>query len=169
MFFIDSVNSTTRWCLPLLQQYLPAPTGLDEATFYGALRTYALRIDRLKWQGPAFAADFKARIVDPGKHARDVMGRWPYLTRMFTTISPTEMSLDPTFHARPDLNNEQITPRQTATRRTTCGGKSAMILPDTREVAISQKRSRMADLLERDAVGRTHRRSAAHGCGDHAR
>jgi MYXO-CTERM domain-containing protein len=125
--------------LPLLQQYLPAPTGLDEATFYSQLRTYALRIDRLKWSGPGFSADFKSRIVDPGKHARDIMTRWPYLTRMFTTISPAEMTLDPTFHARADLSNQQEDNRSVfATRRTTCNGQSAMILPDQREVALSR-------------------------------
>src|SRR5688572_25546363 len=70
--------------LPLLQQYLPAPAGIQENTFYGSLQQYALQIDRLKWQGAAFAADFKNRIVDPGKHARDIVTRWPYLTRMFT-------------------------------------------------------------------------------------
>jgi MYXO-CTERM domain-containing protein len=122
--------------LPLLQEYLPAPAAVDEAMFYANLRLYALQIDRTKWQPALFAADFKARIVDPGRHARDIVNRWPYLTRMFTTISPAEMTLDPTFHARPDLSNEQILPSQTATRRTTCSGQSAMILPDNREVAL---------------------------------
>jgi hypothetical protein len=125
--------------LPLLQQYLPAPAGVQENTFYGSLAQYALQIDRLKWRGAAFSADFKSRIVDPGKHARDIVNRWPYLTRMFTTISPAEMSVDPTFHARADLSHQQVDNRsEFATRRTACAGQSAMILPDMREVALSQ-------------------------------
>ena len=124
--------------LPLLQQYLPAPAGVQENTFYGSLQQYALQIDRLKWRAAAFATDFKSRIVDPGKHARDLVNRWLYLTRMFTALSPAEMTLDPTFHARADLSNEQVNDlRVFATRRTACNGRSAMILPDTREVALA--------------------------------
>jgi MYXO-CTERM domain-containing protein len=124
--------------LPLLQQYLPAPAGVQENTFYGSLPQYALQIDRLKWQGAAFATDFKNRIVDPGKHARDIVNRWPYLTRMFTALSPAEMTLDPIFHARADLSNQQVNNRTvSARRRTACNGRSAMILPDSREVALA--------------------------------
>ena len=89
---------------PLLQQYLPAPTGVDESLFYADLVSYRTQINRAVWSAAGFAADFKARIVDPGVHARDLLGRWPFLTRLFSTISPAEMTVDPIFHARPDLS-----------------------------------------------------------------
>ena len=72
LFAPDSVNSTTRWSCRSAA-VLARAAGIDEGTFYASLQLYANRIDRAKWQGAAFAADFKARIVDPGKHARDVV------------------------------------------------------------------------------------------------
>ena len=138
MFCYDALSCAVYHPLlmPLLDQYLPPPAGVNPFEFYSSLATYTDRIDRQRWNGAAFAADFKARIIDPGKHASDVLKRWPYLTRMFTTISPAEMRLDPTFHARPDLSFEPVRPQSVATRRTTCSGQAAMILPDDREVAL---------------------------------
>jgi MYXO-CTERM domain-containing protein len=123
--------------LPLLQQYLPAPSGMDEAVFYADLPTHTALIDTTKWDAAQFAADFKARIIDPGRHARDLLAKWPYLTRLFTTISPAEMTLDPVFVARPDLSAETVGGlAQFATQRITCSGEQGMILPDSREVAL---------------------------------
>jgi MYXO-CTERM domain-containing protein len=122
---------------PLLEQYLPPPAGVTADTFYPNIAQYVAQIDRVRWNGAAFAADFKARIVDPGKHASDIVTRWLYLTRMYTTISPAEMTLDPTFHARADLSIDQQPRTSFATQRTTCSGQQAMILPDTREVALA--------------------------------
>jgi hypothetical protein len=34
-------------------------------------------------------------------HAEDLLDTWPYLTRMYTTISPNEMMEDPIFHVNP--------------------------------------------------------------------
>jgi MYXO-CTERM domain-containing protein len=120
----------------LLREYLPAPAGVMEQDFYANLAAYETQIDLTKWDGAAFAADMRSRIIDPGKHARDVLAKYPFLTRMFTTISPAEMTIDPEFVARPDLSNENVTAFQNATRRTTCSGSSAMLLPDGREVAL---------------------------------
>jgi MYXO-CTERM domain-containing protein len=121
--------------VPLLNEYLPVPSGVNQDDFYGCLSCNTAKIDSTKWNAQEFAADFKLRIEDPGKHAADLLMKWPYLTRMFTTISPEEMKLDPDFHAHPGLaavNNRN----QIATRRTTCAGKIGMILPDTRQVAL---------------------------------
>jgi MYXO-CTERM domain-containing protein len=124
---------------PLLEQYLPAPAGVEESFFYANLVTYRLQIDRTVWSAAGFAADFKTRIVDPAVHARDLITRWPFLTRLFSTISPAEMTADPIFHARPDLSTTLDNTQQIATRRTTCSGQSGMILPGAsgREVALT--------------------------------
>ena len=48
-------------------------------------------------------ADIKERIVDPLIAAEKLFANHPYLTRMFTTISPDEMTKDPVFSFNPDL------------------------------------------------------------------
>lgn len=120
---------------PILNQYLPIPAGLTEGEFYGDLATHADQIDLGKWDDAAFSKDFADRIEKPGQHAVALLAKWPYLTRLFTTLSPAEMTLDPIFMPWPGLPT--VTPTQTAVRRTTCSGKSVMLLPDGREVALS--------------------------------
>jgi MYXO-CTERM domain-containing protein len=124
--------------LPILQEYLPLPASLigtmTEDEWYANLTLNAADIDLTKWDAAGFAQDFKDRIEDPGKHAVALIQKWPYLTRLFTTISPSEMTLDPVFMAWPGLPT--VNAFQQATRRTTCSGNSVMLLPDDREVAL---------------------------------
>lgn len=119
---------------PMLHEYLPVPTGIDEATFYSNLVTYSADIDLTKWDAALFSQDFKDRIQDPGQHAIAILNKWPYLTRLFTTLSPSEMTLDPIFMPWPGL--PPVAALQQAVRRRTCSGKSVMLLPDEREVAL---------------------------------
>jgi uncharacterized membrane protein YgcG len=123
--------------LPIMHQYLPVPSGLTDEVFYGCLSCNATFIDANAWNGAAFAADFQTRIVDPGKHAFDLLRRFPFLTRLFTTISPAEMTEDPMFVARPDLTTPVVNTSVLATNRRTCDGQQGMILPDGRNVFYS--------------------------------
>ncbi|MBK7584355.1 MAG: DUF2330 domain-containing protein [Myxococcales bacterium] len=118
----------------LLHQYLPVPTGVKEDDFYTCLSCYQAQIDTTKWNAAEFAAAFKLRIIDPAVHAKALLAKWPYLTRLFTTISPSEMTEDPIF--RPAPGEPPVAPIQTAVQRITCSGQRGMILPDSREVAL---------------------------------
>lgn len=120
--------------VPLLNEYVPVPAGLQQDTFYSCISCYATQVDQTAWSAPGFAADFKARIEDPGKHASNILTTYPYLTRMFTTISPSEMTEDPMFHARPGL--PPVSRVNQGTLRRTCSGAQGMILPDGRQVAL---------------------------------
>jgi hypothetical protein len=64
-----------------------------------------------------------------------LLKNYTYLTRMYTTISPAEMTEDPTFEEKDGLPNVVAT--QFATQRTRCDNKSGVILPDGREVGLS--------------------------------
>jgi hypothetical protein len=147
--------------LPLLREYLPAPTSLTavdggtapncsipppsgfndtvEGRFYSNLSCYASQIDTGKWNGPAFASDLASRIIDPARHADSLLASWSYLTRMFTTISPAEMTDDPEFQEHDDPSPVRIS--GTATRRVTCTGSSGMTLPDGMSVALAPQSS----------------------------
>jgi MYXO-CTERM domain-containing protein len=140
--YVSNCVFTHPLLLPLLERYLPAPAGVTEDAFYACLKCssscstcYSQQIDPLAWDSSAFANDLKERIIDPGAHAAALLTKWPYLTRLFTTISPSEMTVDPLFHARPDLSLNVVGPPALATLRT-CNASTAMILPDSREVAL---------------------------------
>ena len=121
---------------PLLQgivdTYLPVPDGVDPLDFYNCVSCYEADLDPALWDGNAFADELQAKIVAPGQRARELLQRNPYLTRMYTTISPGEMTEDPMFWengALPDVTN-----LQTGVRRTLCSGDTVFTLPDGREV-----------------------------------
>jgi MYXO-CTERM domain-containing protein len=120
----------------LLDEFLPVPAGLDPNDFYANLATYADQIDMEVWDAAAFAAAMQGRIVDPGLHAQQALVDNPYLSRLYTTISPGEMTQDPEFHENPDLPD--VTQTQVATQRFLCSNDTVWTLPDGREVFLPQ-------------------------------
>jgi MYXO-CTERM domain-containing protein len=135
--------------LPLMRDFVPPPAMLtvtdggavltDRATIEGYIyecpACYANQIDASGWDAPRFAAGLAERVIDPSRHADALVARWPYLTRMFTTISPAEMTEDPEFEAMPNLSGRPLP--TLATRRITCSGASGMTLPDKRSIALT--------------------------------
>jgi hypothetical protein len=135
--------------LPLLRDFVPPPATLspadggsvitDPATIEGYIYScpscYVSQIDATKWDAPKFAAALASRIVDPSRHADSLLATWPYLTRMFTTISPAEMTEDPEFEAMPNLPMKSLP--ALGTQRITCNGQRGMTLPDMRSVALT--------------------------------
>jgi hypothetical protein len=119
--------------LPLLHEFLPVPAGVDEGGFYSCLTCYADRIDTAAWSDVKFAVAFQERIVVPGRRASERLALYPYLTRLYTTISPSEMSEDPTFHQRADL--APVPAQRVANRLTT--PKLGFELSDRRIVALT--------------------------------
>ncbi len=117
----------------LLQKWLPIPQGVDEVSFYGCLSCYQDQIDMDAWDSAGFAADFEARIVAPGARAAEILEAFPHLTRMYTTMSPGEMTEDPFFYQNPDLPEVDLT-NEIATRAQGCGSAVVWTLPDGREV-----------------------------------
>lgn len=119
----------------LMLQYLPVPVGAVEAEFYDCPECFAAEIDQAAWDGPAFAGLLDERIIVPGMHAVTLLDAYPTLTRMYTTISPGEMTEDPFFHQNPDLPDVDLT-NEVATRRFGCGSHEVWVLPDGREVFV---------------------------------
>ncbi len=115
----------------LVHEFLPVPEGVAEAEFYGCLSCYAGLIDLAAWDAEAFAAAFTERIVAPLQHGADLLATWPYVTRLYTTISPHEMTADPMFAENPQLPD--VASRNGAERESYCCG-DAMQLPGGRRV-----------------------------------
>jgi Uncharacterized protein conserved in bacteria (DUF2330) len=115
----------------LVGEFMMLPEGLALAAFLECPECYP---EVTTWEADGFADAFAERIVAPGLHAEELLAQWPYVTRMYTTISPHEMTKDPIFHAREDLDD--VSNIQQGTRRILCNGDMVIILPDGREVFI---------------------------------
>jgi len=120
----------------LLAQWLPIPEGIDEIEFYGCLSCYEGLIDPMAWNGTEFGQALAERIIEPGDHAASLLDSWPYLTRMYTTISPAEMTADPFFHENADLADVDLT-NASATRRVLCNSDEVWTLPNGDEVYVT--------------------------------
>jgi hypothetical protein len=85
--------------LAFMSRYVPRPPELSDVSdydFYYHPEKYR------RWLPPrvdtARAVDeLRETIVAPNQDARELIGRHPYMTGLFTTMSPADMSQDPTF------------------------------------------------------------------------
>ncbi len=124
----------------LVGQHVPVPDGLEAGDFYECLECFEELIDTDAWgDGSGFSLDLDERVIAPGMHAVNLLETWPYLTRMYTTISGHEMTVDPMFHQNPSLPD--VPNIRTAVRDYLCDepyddGDSVVTLPDGREVFI---------------------------------
>ena len=121
---------------PLLQgaldQFIPVPQGVEPVEFYDCLACFVDQIDLAAWDAAAFAAMLDERIFKPGLRAQNLVLDNPYLTRMYTTISPSEMNADPVFRANSTLPN--VVAQRFATQVLHCDGSTSVNLPDGRQV-----------------------------------
>jgi MYXO-CTERM domain-containing protein len=123
----------------MLAQYLPVPNGVEPGDFYSCMVCFAGLIDPVAWNAAEFGAGIDERVVQPGLHAIDLLQTWSYLTRMYTTISATEMMVDPIFHMNPDLAD--VPNIRIGTRELLCNGDALFTLPDGREVYLPNPNS----------------------------
>lgn len=102
--------------MALFRKYIPLPASLqgsvDEQRFYNSISSYRSDIDndpgRAAFDAQGFTAELDELIVTPQKRAKDLLARHPYLTRLYTTMSAEEMTIDPEFDFNsdaPDVSN----------------------------------------------------------------
>ncbi len=108
----------TSQLVGMLEAELPVPKGLadqgiDAVTYYFNIEWY---LGAYKTQNPELFTDLDVdfdpvqltqdiddRIVTPTLDAGQLFRDNPYMTRLFTTLSPEEMTKDPVFSFNPDL------------------------------------------------------------------
>lgn len=78
--------------------------GISEERFFGDLAWFAQRgqFTDLALDGAALAAAMEDEIVEPARRAQALAEDFSVVTRLFTTLSPEEMTVDPVF----DFNDE---------------------------------------------------------------
>jgi hypothetical protein len=102
--------------LSILGKYLPMPEELPTtpAQFYGNIDFYLgfyreqnpeyfVDWPPASWDAAAAAAELDERIAQPTIAAGQLFSRFPYLTRLYTTLSPQHMNRDPVFSENPEL------------------------------------------------------------------
>jgi hypothetical protein len=141
--------------LEMLKRYVPLPAslraeGVTEQQFYNVLvaqfdqpeRTrfldaIATEPGRAPFAADAFATELDANVVQPIKAAQRSMDGQTYVTRLFTTMSPAEMTVDPDFAFNSSLSD---VPRDHRARLTCNGGDTSsatLTLADGRSFAIT--------------------------------
>ncbi|AKJ04118.1 uncharacterized protein (TIGR03382 family)/MYXO-CTERM domain-containing protein [Archangium gephyra] len=101
----------------LLRKYIPMPAslvsqGVPESQFYNFMWNYRSAIDsdpgRPAFDAQGFAQALETQVVEPLKGATALLNAHPYLTRLYTTMSAQEMTVDPDFDFNsdaPDVSN----------------------------------------------------------------
>lgn len=113
-----------RQLLSIFRKHLPLPEaladqGVDERSFYNCLSCWADEIAAVPFDPVAMTDAIEADIVTPLKEAQELLDLHPYLTTLFSTMSPEEMLNDPTFTYNADVPD---VPRQhTARAFVECG------------------------------------------------
>ncbi|MBC8072442.1 MAG: DUF2330 domain-containing protein [Deltaproteobacteria bacterium] len=108
----------------LLLSWLPPPEGVAEGEFWGDLAGHAADIDADAWDASELSAALQERVIAPGAHAVELLDTHPMLTRLYTTISPHEMTEDPLFHTNDEL--PQVGASRIATFFASCSGDTQM-------------------------------------------
>lgn len=116
----------------LLESFIPRPAGVAFDEFYACINCY--EYDESAWSGVEFAEALEERVFAPAEHAADLLETHSYLSRLYTTISPHEMTADPVFHANPDLPD--ISNLLMATYVVTCNGDDYLEFEDGQRLAI---------------------------------
>ncbi|MFO7564535.1 MAG: DUF2330 domain-containing protein [Enhygromyxa sp.] len=116
----------------IVNEFIPVPAGVDANLFYDCLSCYEAQIDLEAWDAALFAARLDERMFAPGKQAVALLQDNAYLTRMYTTISPAEMNVDPMFRINTALDD--VPNIRFANQTNHCDGSATVRLPDGREV-----------------------------------
>lgn len=155
--------------LEILGRTLPLPAGDGEFIYQiPELLGETFTAEELADARAAAVIELNATVIEPLREALAVFDDAPYLTRLYTTLSPEEMTLDPIFSFNPDLDDQAL--ERNATLDIRCSGFSTQwtltLGPGTGrddEVVIEGIGSPpgfTAPVIEQDAVWRTEMLSA---------
>lgn len=126
------------WQNPLLEglllEHLSLPEGLDPTDVWHCPDCYIEELEA-PFDSVAFVNAVEERIIDPARYAVELIATWPTLTRMVTTLSPHEMTVDPLFHEQPDLPDLDLT-NEIGTINSFCDGARSFNMPDGRLVGL---------------------------------
>lgn len=141
--------------LNLLGRFIPLPAelaamGVEPRDFYNNLSGYASYLEGQPFDAPAFANELELVIVGPLRHAQELFDRNPYFTRLYTSLSAEEMTVDPVFAFNSELGDVDNVHRATGLMLCTdanAGGSNAPVtitLADGRQLLTTMYGDRTA-------------------------
>lgn len=93
----------------ILRRELPLPVGEGEFIYLqSALLMDVFTADELAAGRTAIVTALNDTVIDPLTETLTVFDGDPYMTRLYTTLSPEEMTLDPIFSFNPDMDDQPI-------------------------------------------------------------
>ena len=95
--------------LEILGRNLPLPAG-DEAFIYQVpdLLSDTFTAEQLRAGRVAVTIELNDTVIEPLAETLAVLDDAPYMTRLYTTLSPEDMTLDPIFSFNPDLGDQPL-------------------------------------------------------------
>lgn len=128
---------------------LPLPEGTTPADFWSCPFCDEAVLDGA-FDSAALAARIEEELNPARAHLTDIFARRPYLTRLFSTLDPAEMELDPEFGFNADLGDQPST--RTIEVRVPCDGDQPA--PDAAELVNAAGETVPADLSGAGATRR---------------
>ena len=102
----------------ILGGYVVLPEGVPAAQFWTCPDCWGPVEDVEGFDASAIAAQIKAEVNAPRRALVELFDANDYVTRLYTTLSPKEMVLDPIFSTNPDL--AEVPQQRTATQYIIC-------------------------------------------------
>ncbi|MGE0788651.1 MAG: DUF2330 domain-containing protein [Sandaracinaceae bacterium] len=127
--FLEALLSTglrgDSQLLSILLRNVPPPTGTDPQSFYNCLvnewcTEYDAYVNGLTFDPSRLVDELNEGVITPREEAQALLSSHGHLTRLFTTLSPSEMTEDPTFAVSGELPRESSN-RHEATMVFHCG------------------------------------------------
>lgn len=122
----------------ILGAVLPVPDGIDPVEFYDCVECFEGLVDPEAWSAGDLVQMIEDRIIEPGQHAQGLLSRYGYLTRMYTTLSPHEMTEDPFFMPTPGMAGVVVDhTSDIGTLNNTCDGRQEMSVPAGHQIRLA--------------------------------
>lgn len=130
----------------IMREFIPMPdaavtAGVEERDFYNCLECYPEYVALVDFDADAMTDALDETIVTPLREAEALFTDHPYLTRMTSSMSSDEMTLDPYFVQNPSM--EEVSNIRMATLIMECGdgirtseANRRIVLEDGREILV---------------------------------
>lgn len=99
-------------CIPIPASLVAA--GVDQRTFLNNMEGYRSELAGFDFDEAACANELEAAIVAPLRHAQELFDSLPYFTRLHTSLSAEEMTVDPVFAFNREMGDVDNVHRATA-------------------------------------------------------
>jgi MYXO-CTERM domain-containing protein len=104
--FMDRIRNdfpSNNTLFAILTEFVPPPEGVDAQSFYNWTEDYEDLLKDYTFDPVVAAAEIEERVIEPLRRSNDLFEEHPRLTRLTSSISPVEMTIDPMFVFNPDM------------------------------------------------------------------